>query len=175
MAAKSTNIFKIHFDWEKNLPFVPEMILPYCSVYFISLLPIFFLDEKKIHQFAKTVGLSIFISGIIFFLFPTTCELERPNGNFAFSDTFRSLHNYDQPHNLFPSLHITLSTIFVLMMWQKQGPSWFKLMLSAWLILVCFSVLLTHQHYVPDILGGFILSGSCYWLFFKRTTPSIAP
>ena len=172
LASHSSKIYTLHFDWEKNTPFIPIMIIPYFSVYLLSLPLIFFMDGQKIHQFAKTVGLSILIAGIIFFLFPTTCELERPAGNYPFSAAFRALHGYDKPHNLFPSLHITLSTIFVLMMWEKRANPWFKAVLVAWLFLICLSVLFTHQHYVPDILGGFVLSGFCYWSFSKSRAPS---
>ncbi len=34
-----------------------------------------------------------------------------------------------------------------------------------WFILIALSPVLTYQHHVIDIVGGFVLAGVCFWLF----------
>ena len=166
-ASQSAHLYRISFEWEKSIPFIPVMVVPYFSEYFLPLLLFFVVTERELHQFAKAMTLAIFISGLIFYFFPAECTLVRPTEFSSFGSWFRLLHSLDKPHNLFPSLHITFSTLSVLMLWNPRVPGWFRTVLAFWLFLICLSVLTTHQHHLADILGGFVLSGICYRLFLK--------
>ena len=167
-ASLNMHLHRISFEWEKSIPFIPEMIVPYFSEYFLPLLLIFVITERELRQFAKAMTLAIFVSGLFFYYFPAECMLERPTEIPRFASWFALLYSLDKPHNLFPSLHITFSTLSVMMLWQPRVPIWFKRVLGIWLFLICVSVLTTHQHHLADILGGFVLSGICYRLFFSN-------
>jgi hypothetical protein len=38
-----------------------------------------------------------------------------------------------------------------------------------WFVLIALSPILTYQHHVVDIIGGFVLAGYCFYLFRERT------
>src|SRR5205823_14065076 len=76
-------------------------------------------------------------------------------------DWFRGM---DSPFNLLPSLHAALLLLLVdLYARNLRGVFLFAAML--WFFLVGLSPLLTYQHHVIDIIGGFVLAGYCFYLF----------
>jgi membrane-associated phospholipid phosphatase len=38
-----------------------------------------------------------------------------------------------------------------------------------WFVLIALSPVLTYQHHLIDIVGGFVLAGYCFYLFRERT------
>ena len=77
---------------------------------------------------------------------------------------FRFLHIFDQPYNLFPSLHITFRTILA-HLYAKHTKGVVRWASHMWFILIGFSTLLTYQHHIVDIVGGFVLAAICFYLF----------
>ena len=76
----------------------------------------------------------------------------------------------DSPFNLLPSLHAALLLLLVdLYARNLRGVFLFAAML--WFFLIGLSPLLTYQHHVIDIVGGFVLAGYCFYLFRE---PSLA-
>ena len=70
----------------------------------------------------------------------------------------------DKPYNLLPSLHITLRTILA-DLYARKSRGFVNLSLHVWFSLVGLSTLLTHQHHVIDVLGGFALAGISIYFF----------
>jgi hypothetical protein len=82
----------------------------------------------------------------------------------------RDLRGMDSPFNLLPSLHAALLLLLVdLYARNLRGVLLFAAML--WFFLIGLSPLLTYQHHVIDIVGGFVLAGYCFYLFRE---PSLA-
>jgi membrane-associated phospholipid phosphatase len=77
---------------------------------------------------------------------------------------FAFLHIFDQPYNLFPSLHIAFRTILA-HLYAKHTKSVVRWASHVWFILIGFSTLLTCQHHIVDITGGFALAAICFYLF----------
>jgi len=76
----------------------------------------------------------------------------------------------DSPFTLLPSLHAALLLLLVdLYARNLRGVFLFAAML--WFFLIGLSPLLTYQHHVIDIVGGFVLAGYCFYLF---RAPSLA-
>ena len=44
---------------------------------------------------------------------------------------------------------------------------------ATWFVLIALSPVLTYQHHVIDILGGFVLAGLCFWLFREPNFSSL--
>src|SRR5436305_6387056 len=69
----------------------------------------------------------------------------------------------DSPFNLLPSLHAALLLLLVdLYARNLRGVFLFAAML--WFFLTGLSPVLTYQHHVIDIVGGFVLAGYCVYL-----------
>ena len=102
------------FAWERRIPFVPVMILPYMSIdlFFAGS---FFLcrsrAELRVH--AWRIALAIAISAAGFLLFPLRLRLDAPGGHGWLGNLFAPLNALDQPYNLCPSLHISLRALLV--------------------------------------------------------------
>ncbi len=147
----------LYSDWELNIPLIPEFILLYLSFSILTLVPLFFFLQPQIILLAKRMALSIIVSGIFFLLIPTQLGYMRTIEKGNYESWFSILYQIDYPHNLFPSLHITLSTItfFGLLPYCTKTINY---ILSTWWILLCVSVIMVHQHHIADIVGGIIVA-----------------
>lgn len=59
------------------------------------------------------------------------------------------------PYNAFPSLHVAITTVWVIGFWKIRSEL-FKPVL-VWGILIIISTVLTKQHYFLDVLSGLVL------------------
>jgi membrane-associated phospholipid phosphatase len=150
-----------YFSWERAIPFVPLMILPYMSIdLFFVAAPFLFSDDRELKVFAARVASAIVLAGICFLLVPLRFAFPRPPAEGwlgAFFDWFRGM---DAPYNLFPSLHAAL-LLFLIDAYARHLRGLVRVAVMSWFVLVALSPLLTHQHHVIDIIGGFALATLC--------------
>jgi membrane-associated phospholipid phosphatase len=156
VASQRLTPWKLYWEWETRIPFVPAMILIYFSLNILIMLPLFALDESGLRTYTKVFAWATVIAGAIFLVIPTKLGFERVSPLNGFEGAYQALFAWDRPHNLFPSLHIGYSTISVLAIWREK-PIWFRSFLVVWLALICVSVVLVHQHHLADIAGGLLL------------------
>ena len=149
--------FQLYFPWESAIPFIPPMILVYFSLQLLFLSPLFHCDRNGLLLLAKRMAVAIPVAGIIFILLPTTLGFSRQETASCCAAFYDLLYSLDRPHNLFPSLHVTLATlVFSTLLHRVTGfLLWLYLL---WLLLLYLSVLLVHQHHVLDIAGGIALA-----------------
>src|SRR5438445_10715925 len=76
----------------------------------------------------------------------------------------------DSPFNLLPSLHAALLLLLV-DLYARNLRGIFLIAAMFWFFLIALSPVLTYQHHVIDIVGGFVLVGYCFYLFRE---PSLA-
>jgi len=173
ITAHRAHVGTLFFEWERHFPFVPLMIIPYMSIdlFFVSA-PFLCRDERELSTFAKRVSFAIVVAGICFLLFPFRFAFERPHVSGWLGAIFNTFRNFDQPYNLLPSLHIALRTILAcLYARHSRGP--LRLASNIWFSLIGFSTVLTYQHHVMDVVGGFVLAGYCFYIF--RESPTARP
>jgi protein-tyrosine phosphatase len=159
-----------HFEWERRLPVVPAMIVPYWSVdvlFFAS----FFLctrrDELRTHGLRFVVA--NLVSATFFLLFPLRFAFDRPVVGGVFGWMFDTLHFADAPFNLAPSLHVAdLCILWPLYVRHTRGA--LRLLAKAWIVLIAVSTLLTYQHHVIDVVTGFMLGMVCLYALPDRET-----
>jgi membrane-associated phospholipid phosphatase len=164
-AALTTEVYRLYWDWEKSVPLVSSMILIYFSLNLLTASTLFFLRGREIHYLALTYAVSIFLAGSVFYFFPTTAGFERAGTATPWADWYSLLYSWDGPYNLFPSLHITLSSISVFCI-SKEVSTTVRRLLYVWLTLICAAVILTHQHHLIDVIGGLALGKMCVNTFF---------
>jgi protein-tyrosine phosphatase/membrane-associated phospholipid phosphatase len=154
-----------YFQWERTIPFVPFMILPYMSIdLFFVAAPFLLRTDRELKLFSKRVAAAIIVAGICFLLFPLRFAFPRPHAEGWLGAVFDWFRAMDAPYNLFPSLHAALCLLLVDLYARKLRGVFFVATM-AWFVLVGLSPLLTYQHHVIDILGGFILAGYCFYFF----------
>src|SRR6266481_2329698 len=109
ITARRAGVGTFYFEWERGIPFVPFLILPYMSIdlFFIAA-PFLCRTNEQLRVFSQRVTAAILVAGICFLLFPLRFAFPRPHSDGwigALFDWFRAI---DAPYNLFPSLHAAL-------------------------------------------------------------------
>ncbi len=172
ITAQRTDVGVFYFSWERALPFVPALILPYLSIdLFFVAAPFLFHDPITLRAYAKRVAAVILVAGAFFLVLPLHYAFPRPpvgGWQGALFDGFRAL---DAPTNLFPSLHAALLWLLV-GVYARQLRGFVRVIILAWFVLIALSPVLTRQHHVADIVGGVVLAAAtCYFIRAKAPDP----
>ena len=155
LTALNDAVPSIMFGWEKAIPFIPEMIVPYMSVdllFGFSFLLVKTRDEIQRH--ALRLGFVIAFSALIFLLFPLHFSLDKPAIEGWTKPIFTALAA-DLPYNQLPSLHVSLAMVvgYVYYTHLKSFLRWFSV---AWFTLIVLSILFVYQHHFIDLPTGFL-------------------
>ncbi len=155
---------------DERVPFIPETIFLYLSEY-----PLFFSvyllarDMKNLNKYLYSFLFIQIFSVVIFMLWPTTYprdlfpltpDLDRFSMYF-----FSALRSADSPNSCLPSLHVSscyLSAFVFLDEQRKKFPVFFL-----WASAVGVSTLTTKQHYIVDVVAGFVMAVFFYWVVHK--------
>jgi membrane-associated phospholipid phosphatase len=158
---------KLYLRAELALPFVPQFIWLYLSMYLLFLLPVFFMRPDQLRLLAKRLIVATLIAGICFLLIPAKLGFVRelPDAVF-YRSIFDQMFRIDHPFNLVPSLHVIYSTTIMLAI-IENARTWLKPLLAVWLTLILASTLLVHQHHVLDVISGLLVSISMQ-LFLRK-------
>lgn len=153
------------FSWERFWPVVPWMIVPYWSIDLLFVIAPFLCSTKEelaVHR--RRIVFSILVAGLFFLLIPLRFAYPRPHVEGFFAPWFNALYSFDLPHNLFPSLHIAFRTILTDIYARKTRGIW-RVIVHVWFSLIGISTLLTWQHHLMDVVGGFWLAAMAMHLF----------
>ena len=160
------------FSWERFWPVIPALIVPYWSEDLLFVIAPFLCrtrEELAVHR--KRIIFCIVAGCIGFLLIPLRFAFPRPHVEGIFAPLFAALYSFDLPHNLFPSLHIALRTLLASMYLRVVRGPW-RWLTHAWFSLVGISTLVTWQHHVVDVLGGFWLGFIALHLYRFDETPA---
>jgi membrane-associated phospholipid phosphatase len=155
--------------WVDNaVPFMPNSVWIYISEYaFFTAIYMCFRDYVNANRYIYAFLTLQITSCMIFWLWPTTY----PRDQFPLTDdvnaltyfAFNTLRNADSPANCCPSLHVSsvfLSSFIYLKEQRGKFPFFF-----VWAALIAASTLTTKQHYLVDVLTGFLMAVIHYWIF----------
>ena len=158
-----------YYSWEHIIPFVPVMIVPYMSIdLFFVAGPFLCQSREELRAFTRRIIFAILIAGGCFLLLPLKIAVACPHVNGWMGAIFNILHGFDQPYNLVPSLHITLRTILA-DLYARHTKGALRAASHVWFSLIGFSTVLTYQHHIVDVIGGFILAAICFYLFRENS------
>jgi protein-tyrosine phosphatase/membrane-associated phospholipid phosphatase len=160
------------FSWERYWPLVPIMIVPYWSIdLFFVISPFLCSTREEVAIHRRRLCFVILAGALGFLLIPLRFAFPRPHVTGILAPWFAALYSFDFPHNLFPSLHIALRTVLTSLYLRKSSGigTW---IVHGWFSLVGLSTLLTWQHHIVDVLGGFWLAAIALHLFrFRAPAP----
>ena len=148
-------------DFDRALPTWPIFVVPYLSflpLVFILMPLLLWQNEKLFRLFTSSVLVAQVVMNVCYLLIPATLVRPELQGSDIFTVLLRDVvWVIDQPLNTFPSNHVALSVLaIVVLAWLPNGFKRFW-WLQLWLALVAVSTLLTHQHVIADLLSGVIL------------------
>jgi protein-tyrosine phosphatase/membrane-associated phospholipid phosphatase len=163
--AQRANVPTLFFEWERTIPFVPLMIVPYMSIdLFFVAAPFLCRTNRELATLSKRIAAAILVGGICFLLFPLRFAFERPHAAGWLGALFDWFRGMDQPYNLLPSLHIALRTILA-ELYARHTRGFLRAASNIWFILIGLSAVLTYQHHVMDVVAGFALGAYCLYFF----------
>ncbi len=175
ITARRANVGTFYFEWERAIPFVPFFILPYMSIdLFFVVAPFLCRTNHELSIFAKRIASAIVVAGICFLLFPLRFAFPRPHADGFLGSIFDWFRGMDAPYNLLPSLHAALMLI-LLDVYFRNTRGLLRIALVIWFVLIALSPILTYQHHLIDIIGGFALAAICFVVFRDRDLSSPPP
>ncbi|MDR2113633.1 MAG: Ser/Thr and Tyr protein phosphatase [Candidatus Accumulibacter sp.] len=158
LAGRRSHPYSLFVEQELGVPFVPQFIWFYLSMYVLFFFPPFFLSPENLRRLAKELMLATGVAGVMFLIFPGRLGFSRtlPTDPF-YRVFFDGLFALDPPFNLVPSLHVVYSTAIVLAISAHAGAG-VRFALHAWLVLTVASTVLVHQHHFLDVVTGLALA-----------------
>ena len=151
---------RLHMDWELQLSLVPSMILLYTSLYpACVLLPLMIRTRSELRAAAWTLVAVTAVGGVVFlacpgqaaWTTPTDAQLGPWRMLYRMADTINLRHNYC------PSLHVAW-VVVIAEMAGRRGGALARILTWVWVGGVAVSTMLTHQHYLIDVLSGAVLA-----------------
>jgi membrane-associated phospholipid phosphatase len=171
LAAHSPRHYRLYFNWELSIPFVPAMIYVYASILILFLLPPLLLKRHEFAALARAMVAVILVAAASFLLLPAEPGFQRPAHVPGYDAVFQALYALDQPYNLVPSLHIACAALCVAALLHAGPRTALKLGLLLWAVLLSVSVLLVHQHHLLDVVTGWLLGLAAYRLVYLPRAP----
>lgn len=145
------------WEWERHIPFVRELVVPYWSLDLFFCGAFFICTSKvELNLLTKRLVAVVLFSGLCFLLFPLRMGLPRPEPVGWTAPLFRALYFNDMPYNLAPSLHIGLRSL-VWVFYGAHLTGWKRQVTKFWFMLIGASTLLVWQHHVIDVATGFVM------------------
>jgi len=152
------NTTHMFLKWELDIPRIPCFIILYISFYLLLVLS--FLScptRRELKSLSYQIILSSVIACSCFIILPGELGYTRMESAGVFQPIYGLLFVLDNPTNLFPSLHITLSYVALFFALGQTKRFIWKTGLILWFFGICASVILVHQHHLFDIATGLIL------------------
>lgn len=157
--------YDVSFGFESDIPFMPAFILGYLCVY-ASLIYMYILTNEITIWRRTAVAFLVMttVAYIVFLIFPVKMAL-RPeialvNGDGIVDWLTRFYFVIDKPYNAFPSLHVAYPTIATLLVWRTHPIA--RWVLATMTLITAVSVVLVKQHYIADVIAGFVMASVCF-------------
>lgn len=167
----SIDIFPIWTIWV--LPYISCYLLWFSSFAWI----IFKTEDQGFHSFIAGCILTFGLAALTFTFFPTYVKSVHIPGNDIFSFLLRIFHEQTGRYAALPSGHVYITTLLALFFgrWYPR----YRVLWTLILIIVSLSTLFTGQHYILDVLGGYLVAVAGYyfglwWVGLFSTQKSIS-
>lgn len=146
-----------------NWPVIKEFVVFYYTWYlmlFIVPIILYYKDRERQKDYIMTYMVTIFLSSIIFFFFPTELVRDAYVGKGFFNFFLNIIYYVDTPTlNCLPSMHCTLCFLFIYYSLVSKNIKWYyRLLIVMISLLIMASTILIKQHVVYDIYGALIVA-----------------
>jgi membrane-associated phospholipid phosphatase len=157
-------------------PVWPIWVLPYvlCYILWLSSITwiIFKMEDRDFRSFLAACMLTFAIGASTFVFFPTYVKPATFVGSDIFTTLLRTIHETWGRYAAFPSGHVYITTLLALFFSRWYPP--YKGVWILILIIVSLSTLFTAQHYILDVIGGYLiaLAGYHFGLWWAGFSPA---
>lgn len=152
---------------DQLIPFTTFFVLFYVLYYPFIVLPLF-IHLKKKTIFRKILAAMMFVTVCSFTTYALyQTEVERPfvQPEGLLYQLVHFIYIFDKPLNVFPSLHVSLTTLAFLVLWKfKRKIAYYSAPIAGGIVL---STVFIKQHYVVDVIGGLLLAIISYFIIVE--------
>jgi len=157
LTSRRPSPFHLYVSAELRLPFVPQFVWAYFSMYVLFVMPPFILQKPQMSALGKQLIAGTLVSGLLFLLLPAELGFERTIPTDApYAGIYAAMFGVDRPYNLVPSLHVIYSAVIALACADSARPV-ARAALLGWLAVIAASTILVHQHHVLDVAAAFVI------------------
>lgn len=150
------------FEFEKEIPFISWMLIPYMSSGLFFAMVFFWCRTKtQLKIYTLRFALATVVAGICFVIFPLKHSFERPQTNNEAVLSFEKfIELFDSPYNQAPSLHVTYAVLYWTVV-KVRFDGLTKWLIAVWLLLMIISTVFVYQHHIIDLISGLFLAVFC--------------
>lgn len=164
LAAARGGVPSLVFDWEHGIPFWAWTVFPYWSINAFYGLSLFLARSRhELDRHGARLLTAQCVAVLCFIALPLHFSFGEPAADGAAGALFAALRGFDQPYNQAPSLHIALAVSLWDLYRRLIRGRVARIVLHAWTLAICASVLTTWQHHFIDIPTGALLGVLCVW------------
>jgi membrane-associated phospholipid phosphatase len=158
-----------------RVPLMPAFAPIYLGVHVFGVLPFCVIPEVRLlRRHLLGAVLIVVLSSVVWVALPV--RVDRPPIDPALTGfgawLLRGVYSFDPTTNCFPSAHCAIAV------YAAIGLRFSSRLLFRWgvatALLVCLSTVLTHQHYVADVVSGALLAALCGYGTLVRRRPTLA-
>lgn len=157
-------------NFDKSFTFCKYFIFIYHSWYpFLIIIwyKLYINDKNTYKNFYIANLLTIFISDIIFIIYPTTIERASFIVNDLSSFILNITYQLDSTINCMPSMHCMFCFTTIYGIINSNFKTNKKVFITLYLILIILSTLFIKQHVIIDVITSYIISIICYYFLSK--------
>lgn len=144
----------LYFPAELAIPFIPQFIWVYLSMYVLFLMPLLFVPVARMPALGKQLIAGSLISAALFLLLPAELGFVRTvPARAPYAAIYAGVFGVDRPYNLVPSLHVIYSSAIVLACAGFARPA-ARAGLLLWLVVIVASTVFVHQHHLLDVAAA---------------------
>lgn len=148
---------------DRMIPFSADAIWLYLSFFLLIPCAYLFCRPEKLNWLTRAMILTALVCGLVYLLWPTTMAYPVDGGSGISSRLLAALAAADSPQNCLPSLHMALSLLAVLALYQPEQ-RWRSGLLILWAALIALSILQLRRHLFIDLVSGAAVALACGWI-----------
>lgn len=154
---------------DRWLPLIPAMSFVYVTVQlFLSWSVLLFADRLPWKRIARSYITVLAVSFVFFLVLPVQIHWPSLPVTDLSSWVISLIQSADVAHNCFPSSHCGIALLSGLFLFSKRR--WLGVFGVVNALLIGLSTLLTKQHYLYDVLGGYAIAAVSFWAW--RAAPT---
>ena len=142
------------------MPLWSIWVIPYgliCVWWIVAYLWAAWRMEERLYESFFIASAFVSVAALtIYSVFPTYVIRPVLSANDWPSQLLNWIYANDYSYNAFPSGHVYITTLIALF-WSLWFPKWRWLWIAT-VVIIAFATLFTHQHYLPDTIGGLALA-----------------
>lgn len=159
--------WRVDLPGELAIPFFAPLSAVYLSMNLVLALgPWVLRQEEQFTALFWTLTAELAAAGVFFVAFPAALMFPPPEVTGFWAPFFKTADVLNLDNNLFPSLHVAFACTTAAAFGARRGPTG-RFLLNAWAAAVAVSTVLTHQHHLLDVLGGWGLAAAAHRLVLR--------